>query len=89
MSSPPPTPPPTSPTRIGGHYPGASSPSPKEAGGNASGFKVDNPMPHILCEGNNAQPLDIIGATGEIYIHIYNFIIITFKFTSNATCFLK
>ncbi|GMI02163.1 hypothetical protein TrVE_jg2066 [Triparma verrucosa] len=66
MSSPPPTPPPTSPTRIGGHYPGASSPSPKVGGtegGNASGFKVDNPMPHILCEGNNAQPLDIIGAT--------------------------
>ena len=73
MSSPPPTPPPTSPTRIGGHYPGASSPSPKVGGtegGNASGFKVDNPMPHILCEGNNAQPLDIIGATGEIIFNI-------------------
>ena len=52
--------PPARNSPIGGKYPGASSPKPSALNHQ---HHVDNPMPHVLGEGVNAQPLDIIGAT--------------------------
>eukprot|EP00568_Trieres_chinensis_P003977 CAMPEP_0183291858 /NCGR_PEP_ID=MMETSP0160_2-20130417/1128_1 /TAXON_ID=2839 ORGANISM="Odontella Sinensis, Strain Grunow 1884" /NCGR_SAMPLE_ID=MMETSP0160_2 /ASSEMBLY_ACC=CAM_ASM_000250 /LENGTH=548 /DNA_ID=CAMNT_0025452717 /DNA_START=127 /DNA_END=1773 /DNA_ORIENTATION=- len=41
----------------------ASTSADSGGGGGSSGFCAHNPMPHVLSEGENAAPLEVIGAT--------------------------